>query len=283
MLSAYQLDRSQRNLAGYAVLGVRPPLGLRGISVDDAAQQAISGESSKDFGNSAWMNDLYADIQNGQIASTSVCQGAAAPNVNLFQSVSGLALGTTSQATGIMSAAGVIGAGTGLALGAVTMGAGLAISVIGMIFAHHAAAVRQEQSLYCGALSAANNALNLIAQAVAAGQTTPAAASAALDALLSQAESYVSPSLKHNPCNANCELMVVLRAIVLYQKSQYADMAAAQPGSGSAGSGPVNAQIVSSGSILTIPQSTAAPTSAMPSWMWLAAAGLVAIAVTRGL
>jgi len=214
------------NLRGLHVMRGLGALG-DAMTPDDALSQAESGENSPDFGDASWKSYAISDIQNGNIyLAPGGCSGQPAPSVNLFSTASGLALGTTSATTGILGATGLIGAGTGALLGAATMGVGLIISVIGMIFAHHAAAVKQEQQLYCAAIQAANNALAVIAQAVANGQASPADAAASLDSLYQQASSYVAPAVQHNPCNANCELMVVLKAIVLYQESQYQAAAA---------------------------------------------------------
>jgi hypothetical protein len=275
------------------------------VTADDALNQAESGESSPDFPDPTWWQQALADIAAGQMTLDAAgCQGQPAANVNMFSTASGLALGTTSVTTGILSATGVIGAATGVALGAATAGVGLLVSVIGMIFAHHAAAVRQEQALECSMVPAANNALTLIAQAVAAGQTTAAAAAGALDTIYSQAAQYVAPAVKHNPCNANCEWLVILKAITIYQKAMYNAMPTSASGAIAPGgtavttpSGTTTTVNPATGAVTTTPSGTlatidpvtgqitavpaAAPASGIPTWAWLAAAGIAAFMVLK--
>lgn len=335
MLTGYQLDRAQRNLAGYVVLGSAKTAcdcggrcssyyaGLSGLgdisplSPADALQQAMQAEGmsgNRDFSNPTWTASAIADVQNLQfnIAQFSPsCASQAAPSINLFSTVSGLALGTAGAGIGIADAT-IQGfaAGTGAILGVATMGAGVLFAVLSMIFQHHAQAVRQEQGLGCAAIAAANNSLNLIQQAVQNGQMTPATASAGLDQLQSQFNSYVAPSVGHNPCNADCELTVLLSAMVIYLKSQLAAIAAqqqaqpapapivtpapivpapptsssaapAQPGSGSAGSGPAVVPAISSGSVLVLPPTAPAAPASSINWMAIAAVAVGAIVLTR--
>ncbi|MGA7794293.1 MAG: hypothetical protein WCA19_14765, partial [Candidatus Acidiferrales bacterium] len=222
MLGTYQLDRAQRNLSGYAVLGVPKPLGvrtlrgsgqalsgdcgcgcggsckptLRGlgaavpITAAQAFQQALSMYSGqhvnpRDSGNAAWVTANEQQIEAGQFLPYSGCSGQA-PNLKLFSTVSGLSLSAAGVGTGIATATGAIATATSVALGAATMGVGLIISVIGMIFAHHAAAVSRDENFSCSSLPAVNNAFQVIADAVQSGQTTPAAAAAALPQIYSE-------------------------------------------------------------------------------------------------
>jgi hypothetical protein len=258
------------------------------------AQQGVANLNPRDFQNPTWLSSAYSQIEAGQFDITAFdpnCGSQAAPNLNLFSTVSGLSLQAATVGTSIATATTALSATTGIALGAATMGVGLIISVIGMIFAHHASAVKQEQQIGCASLAAFNNAMSVISSAVANGQTTPAAAAASLDSLYSSSRSYISPSWGTSPyCNANCEMSIIAQAMVIYWKAAYAASAAAsaapppapvtastvsQPGSGSAGSGPVNAPIVASGSILTVPQTSApSPAASMPWWAWLAAAAV---------
>lgn len=276
-------------------------LGDMTLTPEAAVQQAIQGESSGDFSAPSWLSGAAADVAAGQIPAQDFspnCAGMPAPNLNLFTTASGLALSATATGASIATATGALAAGTGALLGAATMGAGLIVSVIGMIFAHHAAAVKQEQQLGCAAIAAFNNAISVIDQAVAAGQTTPAAAASALDTLVSQVAQYVSPSVQHNPCNADCELTVLVKAIVLYKKAIYSNMAAAstataatlqqqaaalqqQAATASAQGNTTQAAALTQQANTLLTQAASVPSSGPPSWLWLAAAGLAAFLVMR--
>lgn len=309
-LGEYQLDQARRNLSGYAVFGVPPgpAIGVRlgAITPSQAWKQAASGETGPDFSSGGWAYEqtgVQALLDSGQInaqAWSPNCAGMPAPNLNLFQTASGLALGTTAAGVGILGIAHLIPAAAIPVVGVVIAGAGAVIAVISTILAHHGAAVRQEQQLGCAAIAAVNNAVGLIDQAVRSGQMRPTDAMAGLDALVSKVSAFVAPAVKHNPCNANCELLVQVKAVVNYRKSIYADLAAAQsqqtvaqsqqsvapgqpvtssagapaqPGTGSTGSGPSPAPTVSSGSVMVLP--SAAPVTP-PQTNWLMIAALVA-------
>lgn len=176
------------------------------------------------------------------------CSGGAKP-MSLIPTVGGIGVAIGGATTGILVATHVISAVTGAVLGAATLGVGALISVVGMIFAHHAQAVQRDMSFICGALPAVNNSIAVIKAALQAGQTTPAAAAAALDEIYSQfmtaggASGSASgpgnipdggaPINKHPYCNAACELSMVLKAMVLYWQSQFMAMAPAQAASAS--------------------------------------------------
>jgi len=222
------------------------PARLGVISTAEAVQQALAAEGndidSRDA--SGWLSptnpNWAATLAAGQISASGFsasCSSAPQPDAHLFQTAAGLTLGTSAAGVGIMGATHMLTAAMIPVAGAIIAAAGIAVQFISMIFAHHAAAAKQEQQLGCAAISAANNSLNLIDQAVKAGQITPDAADAALDELISQFASYMAPSVKHNPCNADCEQIITLRAIVNYRKSLYASMAApAAPAPGAASS-----------------------------------------------
>jgi hypothetical protein len=276
MLAAYQLDRARRNLSGYAVLSSPPALGvrtLRGlgaavpITAAQAFQQALSMYSGqhvnpRDSGNAAWVSANEAQIQAGQFDPYPGCS-AQAPTLNLFSTVSGLSLSAAATGIGIAAATTAITTATSVALGAATMGVGLVIAVIGMIFAHHAAAVKRDENFSCGAVPAVNNAFQLIAQAVQSGQTTPAAAAASLPEIYSQfmkaggaSGSISGPSgvpgggtaINNSPyCNSNCELSICVLGMVLFWQAQYQAMAAQQSGAAApapAASAPTIAPVV---------------------------------------
>lgn len=153
-----------------------------------------------------------------------------------LQSTAGIAtaVGTASQAGAAAgAAAGGSGAGSGGIVGSLAAAApfliagAVALGVISAIFAHHAKAVAKEQSTMCAAVPGANEALAWIDSEFKAGHMSKASASAALDELLRNFESYVAPVRKDEgngkKCNLACGYSRVLRAIVAKKKAEYAE------------------------------------------------------------
>jgi hypothetical protein len=220
------------------------------ITPDQAFQQAIQitgfgPRNPRDFANQTWLNKVYAQIQAGQFDTAWVsphCVGIIAKNSGARDLTLTQAIGTAaSTATGIAAMAtggtpAAIAAGTasavGTALGIATLGIGIVVTIVSIIFAHHAAAVAQEQNIECTGTNAANNSMNVLAEGVQSGQIAPADAVKALDTLYANYAQMVKPSFGTSPwCNANCELQIVLKAMVIYWQAQYqamADAAAAQ-------------------------------------------------------
>jgi len=139
----------------------------------------------------------------------------------------------------LITSAATTGGGLLLKIGAtsgnpILLGAGAAAElaglVFGLIFGHHAAAVKKEQSVLCAAVPAANNSFQAIDQAVQGGQFTPQQGMTALDSLASGFQSAVSPILKMNDsqCNAACVMIMAVRAVVAAKKQQYQALAAQQ-------------------------------------------------------
>jgi len=218
----------------------------------EALQQAVSlyhgnNLNPAQFQNSTWMSGAQSAIEAGQFSGEfSGCSGTPAPSLQLFSTASGLSLSTASSlllptaasSTPILS----IPALPVPVIGAVIAAAAGIITVIRMIFAHHAAAVSRDNNFGCSVWPAVNNAFSVIAQAVQGGQMTPAAAAAALPEIYSQAMSAGGASgsvsgpggipgggtaINNSPwCNSNCELSVILLAMVLYWQAQYQAMAA---------------------------------------------------------
>jgi hypothetical protein len=104
------------------------------------------------------------------------------------------------------------------------MAVGALLEVFGAIFAHHAAAVQKEQSTLCAAVPAANQALQVIDEAVASGAATPQQAISALQAMPGQFQSEVGAI--YQDCNAACVMTDELKAICLVKASQYQDLIA---------------------------------------------------------
>jgi len=273
----------------------------------EAMRQAGQGETGRDFDPGGWVA-LGTGVENmvtsGQVSASAWspnCAGMPAPNINMFQTASGLALGTTAAGVGILGMTHVLAATAIPVIGVAIAGAGAVIAIISTIFNHHTAAVRQEQQLGCAAIAAGNNAIALIDQAVRSGQMNPGDAAAGLDAVISKISAFVAPAVKHNPCNANCELLVQFKAIVIYRKALYAAMAEAQhagassalPATHSGGALVPTAQTVPGGGGTLVPMTTQLtpgtqvdlttgatvhplPVSVTPPWLKIAAVAAVA-------
>jgi len=292
-----------RTLRGYIVLGAysRHPAGggmhgdccgLDGITAAEAADQVFP--SSKITGtagqNQAAWNALQTAASSGQIPVPS-CSGAkvgAANDLRLAGQAGSLGL-TAATTTGLVAA------------GPATLGISIAIAGIVGIFStilnHHSQAVAKEQSVLCAAIPAANNYLNIIAQAVQSGQATPQQGIAALQSLLNDFKSTVSSiekgSIGTGTCNAACVYTAALASIVAYQSSQYQDLAAQQSTQITSGNAATTGTVtsgstlntaaspgtVTSGSTLNTAATQAAAavtslTSSLPSWWPIAALAL---------
>jgi len=268
---AYSIQ-TRRGLGAYRPRSVSPRRRLRGfgalsqastLTPQDAVQQALANAGNVNLNPNLTQNPTVlakwaSQVQAGQFDTSWVspsCVGIIAANptedLSLTQAVGSIAGATTGAfATAAGGTPAAIAAGTatatGVALGAATLGIGVVVAVLSMIFAHHAAAVKQEQQIECTATAAANNAMNAIAQGVSSGQIAPADAATALSTLYSEYQKMVAPSWGTSPwCNANCELQILMNAMVIYWQAQYqamADQAAA-----AAASNPVAAAAASTG------------------------------------
>jgi len=206
-------------------------------------------------------------------------------NVQLAQMAGGLAL---TGATIGLTAGGLV---TAAALAPWTMGISAIIGLFPVIFGHHAQAVKKEQSVLCAAVPAANNYLDIIEQAVAAGQATPQEGIAALESLESDFGSQVS-AIRHGTdptsrgeCNAACVMASCLHAIVIEKTSEYTDLATAVAPASTAGDGNLapSATRPNVTKITSVPpaassyasfyggQPAPAPASGLPSWVGIAA------------
>lgn len=273
-----------KGMHGYVVLGSLDGWGLGALTPDQAtdqifpAAQVRSGaghnQATRDAIRASAAAGLMVNAQGSPayIPGTAQCSATGqSGNVKLAQVSGQLAL------TGINTAAALstsvaAALGGAVVLGAATLGIGAIIGLFPLLFGHHAAAVKKEQSVLCAAVPAANNYLAIIDQAVQEGKATPQQAIQALASLVSDFQSQVS-SIIHgsNPmssgeCNAACVMLSELRAIVLVKQSAYQDLAAQQQPM-TAGSGPTSAS-PASGSTLQIPQVT---TGATPNWLPIAA------------
>jgi len=270
-------------------------------------QSPPSNLNPADWQNQSFINAVLSNIANGSIPLESfspACQGVVAQNVNVFQTDSGLALGTVSAGQGLLVATGTIAGATAALAGAVTMGIGAIVGVISMIFAHHAAAVKAEQQYGCASIAAVNNAFSVIQKAVSNGTMIPGDAVQALCTVYSQYMNYVQSAgvWGTSPyCNANCEVSMMVGAMVIYWQAQYSNMAAQQKASAAsaaslsssvpttstsvAAAAPLSAQTpagysspaVAAGASPSV--SDLRQVSTIPTWAWLVAAGLASMAV----
>jgi hypothetical protein len=284
-------------MRGYVVLGAIDDdawFGLGALTPDQAAKQVFpNAPRSPNAGhNMATFDQIVASAQAGRmvgpggrtvyVPGTADCSATGqSGNVKLAQISGQMAL--TGLNVAAMTSATVLSAvGGAVILGAATLGIGAIIGLFPLLFGHHAAAVRKEQSILCAAVPAANNYLAIIDDAVNTGKATPQAAIQALSSLLSDFDTQVAPIRRGTDpndageCNAACVMSTELKAVVLLKQSQYQDLAAKSTPAMTSGSGPTSTPAVASGSTLQIPQSAAAAAaSSSPNWMGIAA--LVAI------
>jgi hypothetical protein len=291
------------HMRGYVVLGGDPGWAFLGALTPDQAAKTVfpNAPRSPNAGhNMKTYNEIVAAAQAGLVGGSAAsyrpgtgdCSASGqSSNVKLAQMAGGMAL-TGVNAAAMMSASVMAALGGAAILGAATLGIGALIGLFPLLFSHHAAAVKKEQSILCSAVPAANNYLAIIDQAVNNGQATPQHAIDALSSLLSDFDSQVAP-IRHGvdpndsgECNAACVISTQLKAIVLLKQSQYQDLAAkqAQPAS----SGPSSAPPVSSGSTMTLPVAAtpaqaAAAASSSSSWLPIAAIVLVGFFLARGM
>lgn len=249
---------------------------LSAITADDAAKQVFpNAPASPNPGhNMDTYNVILASARAGQVVKASgapiyipgtgdCAASGVSSNVKLAQ-VSG-----TMALTGINVAAALssgVAAAIGTALGPLTLGLSTLIGLFPLLFGHHAAAVKKEQSILCTAVPAANNYLQIIDQAVTSGQVTPQQGIAALNSLLSDFGAQVA-AIRHGAdptvsgeCNAACVMYSALKAVVLQKASQYQDLATA---AASAAANPVSS--------FTSAVSSAVASAGLPAWFPYAA------------
>jgi hypothetical protein len=183
--------------------------------------------------NAATRSQILSSAQAGQMVNA----GGAAAYVPGSGDCAGVSL-LKPAITGTVGSLALKFIGPAFAAGPIVGGIVVAIAGISelftAIFGHHAAAVKKERSILCAAVPAANQSLQLVDQAIQAGQATPDQAPAALDNIVSGFQQAVQPiihgadPMASGECNAACVMLSELRAIVLMKKSQYADLAAQQ-------------------------------------------------------
>lgn len=305
----------------YALLSTRNPNGmhpnLRGLgflgdastplSPTDAINAAIKAYSGahlnpKQTQNQAWLATAEAAVANANIDVTGGfgpdCQGQTAQPMNLLVTASGVSLSAATATTGILAATSVIPAAAVPVVGWIVAGVGALIGLISAIFQHHAQAVKRDLAFGCSAIPAVNNAMAVIIKGVSDGNIRPSDAANSLQEVYSQfmaaggaSGSASGPggipsggkAINDSPfCNSNCELSMVVYAMVLYWTGQF-QAQAAQAAAVAAESAAQTAHTSQGGS--TVPEIFGAPSGAsglqaIPAWGWLALAALGAWAVT---
>lgn len=190
----------------------------------------------RDFANTSWLNRLYGEI----LAMHTLAWN---PVTRTFDQWSGNYQPGPNLA--------LIGAGTSLALTATTdvarsVGSSIASSIpfigsavsgivglFGIISAHHKAAVQRDSNAFNQGLTAAENYLQIIGNAVITGQSTPDEGIAALDSMYADFLTFTAPARNNKPyCNSVCEAKVQLNALVLYWKAYYTQIVLTGRGTG---------------------------------------------------
>lgn len=242
--------------------------------------------------NPTWVAKAEDQITKGQFDVnwySPTCASGQAPPLNLIQTTAGPALATAQ--VGVQVGQSLLKTSTKLpVIGGIIAGVQLLVSFITAIFAHHAQAVKRDLAFGCAALPAVNNAMSVINAAVVNGTTTPANASAALDsvysAYMAQGGAPNGPAsipgggtaINDSPwCNGNCEMSVIVKAMVLYWQSQYnAIPAPAGTASAPGGYSPTPATAFSAASSASAPSTPTLASSSAGYGPLLAIAAVVA-------
>lgn len=276
------------------------------LSPTDALTAAIKAYSGAHVNpnilapNGAWMTAAESAVSNASIDVTGGlgpnCAGQTAQPLNLLKTASGLALSTAGVATGALSSASLLPAVAVPVIGWIIAGVGAIISLIEAIFQHHAQAVARDLQFGCSAIPAVNNAMAVIIKGVGDGTILPGDAANALQEVYAQfmaaggaSGSAAGPggipgggkAINDSPfCNSNCELSIIVYAMVLYWTAQFqaqAQQAAAVAAESAAQSGTSQG----GSSIQSLVSSAPVPgtLSQVPAWGWIALALVGAWAV----
>lgn len=172
-------------------------------------------------------NMLKAAVASLSLAATGDnCSGYSTTNVSFAQAAQ---LAGTAAGSGFGIAASIGGpASTAAGVASVALpiiGIGVAIAtIVGTIFAHHAAKVKEQAQLDCAMVAACNNAWNEMRSAIAAGQLTAAQALQGFESVYSQAAALVAPMSngpKPGDCNNPCNLTLICRAVTNKLEAMY--------------------------------------------------------------
>jgi len=277
------------------------------LSPTDAINAAIKAYSGAHMNpaqtqNQAWLAAAESAVTNANIDVTGGfgpdCQGQTAQPLNLLQTASGIGLSAAGATTGVLAATSLIPAAAVPVVGWVIAGVGAIIGMIEAIFQHHAQAVKRDLAFGCSAIPAVNNAMAVIIKGVQSGNILPADAANSLQTVYSQfmaaggaSGSASGPggipsggkAINDSPfCNSNCELSLVVYAMVLYWTAQFqaqAAQAAAVAAESAAQSGTSQGGSTVPG-LVSSPVPAGSGLSAIPAWAWLALAAIGAWAVS---
>lgn len=229
---------------------------LLGALTPDAAARTVfpNPPASPNPGhNMATFDSIVAAAQSGQMSPAYLPGTGDCANVTLGPRA--ILTKGAGQAGGLLLKIGAASANPIiLAAGAA---ATVASVVFSAIFGHHAKAVAKERSILCAAVPAANQTLQVIDEAIAAGQFTPQNGIDALNATLAGFAQQVA-SIQHGAdptargeCNAACVMLSQLRAIVAEKISQYQDIQATQAAAAATPGGAI-AQAIGGGNLSSI-------------------------------
>lgn len=203
--------------------------GLGDITPQAAATQVFSSKPTSKAGhNQAVLDAMASSAQAGYLNQQlpALCAGGRPPGM-IAPAILNTASGVAMKFVGPAFAAGPV-------VGAIVLAGAALAKVFGIIFGHHAAAIKKEQSVLCAAIPATNDALSVIDQVLASGQSTPQQAMDALDQVVSGFSQATASIRKGNDpngtgdCNAACVWLSELKAVVARKKSQYQDLVAQQ-------------------------------------------------------
>jgi len=236
--------------------------GLGAITADAAAQIAMPTSTiSKTAGfTQAVYNVILQAAQSGQFVGPfpATCSGG---KLSLVKPVITATAGGLALKFGTMAGPAA----------PVLLAAGAILSIFGAVFAHHTAAVAQEQKVLCGAIPSAQDALASVYDAVSSGVMSPQQGQQALSGILAQFTQTVQPIIKNDAahCNAACTWVKQLTAIVAAKSSQYQDMIDSTAATIAAGG--------AAGAVATVQSSvdSAATSLGIPPLLLYAAGGLL--------
>src|SRR5271170_448237 len=149
----------------------------------------------------------------------------------------GLATSSIDLGAQVAGAAGSIAVGIASMAGAVLPGIGIAVAAIQDIFASHAAAVADEQSVICKVAGVINQVIPYYDNQVRTGALDPSDAAAGMQTYISQVNEQLATIEKQ--CNAACVYSTVLAAHADFVQSYYPLIAPVQAGAHAPGASPV--------------------------------------------
>lgn len=253
------------------------PLGMGSLAAITPAQAANSIFPQSAIRNSAGHNQAIWQTINDSAAAGQMLDNGVPGYVPGSNQCAAVTSGPSGAVVGTQIAASVaakVAPLTGPAAPFVLLGASI-VGLFSSIFGAHAAAVKNEQTLLCAAVPAANQALQTIQAAVSSGQINPAAGIQALQSLQAQFNAAVQKIRNGNDptssgqCNAACVMASELAAIIAMMTSQFQDLQAQQAAAAtSAPAGP------SAAAGVTGAVSSTAASLGIPSWALYAAAGV---------